>query len=207
MSHSISNAYKKYLTDNLYTPRIIIDAAFPFFKERLEAIRYNKHRTPIVLMPFDTINSEFVKKFQEEDYDIKFGHIDTGQDFFTHDYGKWDVCISNPPFSKKLEVFKKLNAAKSPWAMIMNVMALNYEEIIRYFVDNPVELLFFDRRVSYDGNPSSFGSCFVCNDMMLSDVQFVKLPHNNTGKNFTPSSMYTDEELEKCNLKFKNKMN
>jgi hypothetical protein len=205
MSYSIAKAYSGKKTDNLYTPRFLVEAAYPFFIERLKLIRQTKYRKPIILCPFDTINSEFVKLFQQ-DYDVKFGHIDTGQDFFTHNYGQWDACISNPPFSKKLDVFKRLNSFKQPWAMVMNVMALNYEEIIRYFADNPVELLFFDRRVSYDGNPSSFGSCFVCNDMLTSEVKFAKLPHNNVGKHFEPSSMYTDEELEFCNLKYRNKM-
>jgi hypothetical protein len=204
MSLSISEAFSKHKTDNLYTPRILIDGAFPHLSQRLEAIRYNKHRKPIVLSPFDTADSEFVKKFYEEGYEVKYGHISTGEDFFTYDYGNWDACISNPPFSKKLEVFKRLNSFRRPWAMIMNVMALNYESMIRYFADNPVEILFFDRRVSFDGNPSSFGSCFVCNDMLMNDIEFEKLPHNNVGKNFVPSSMYSKEELAKCNSKYNN---
>jgi hypothetical protein len=206
MSHSISQAFSKSKTDNLYTPRILIDSAFSYFKERIELVKHEKHKVPIILCPFDTKDSEFVIKIREEGYDVKYGHISTGQDFFTYDYGKWDICISNPPFSKKLDVFKKLNTFKQPWAMVMNVMALNYEEIIRYFSDNPVELLFFDRRVSYDGNPSSFGSCFVCNDMLTSDVKYAKLPHNNAGKYFIPSSMYTKKELASCNLKYLGKL-
>jgi hypothetical protein len=203
MSKSISQAFTTHKSDNLYTPKIIIDAVFPIFKERLEAIRQDKHRDPIVLCPFDTSHSEFVIKFLENGYQVKYGHISTGEDFFEYDYGKWDICVSNPPFSKKLEVFKKLNAFRQPWAMIMNTMALNYEEIIRYFADNPVELIFFDRRVSYNGDPSSFGSCFICNDMLMSEVKFIKLPHNNTGKNFNPSRMYTKEELKNCNLRYR----
>jgi hypothetical protein len=192
MSHSINQAFsntkKGNKNDELYTPKLLVDAVYPIFSERLEAIRYDKHRTPVVLCPFDLETSEFVIKFSEK-YDVKFGHISTGEDFFTHDYGKWDACISNPPFSRKLDVFKKLDSFRSPWAMICNVMALNYHVVINYFTDNPKELIFFDKRVSFNGNPSSFGSCFVCNDMMLTEVKYLKLPHNNVGKNFIPSRM------------------
>jgi hypothetical protein len=179
--------------DEYFTPRIIIDGAFPLFKERLEVVKHDENRTPIVLCPFDTNKSEFVKKFQMEGYQVKYGHISTGEDFFNYDYGKWDICISNPPFTKKLEIFKRLDFFKKPWAMISNAMILNYQEIINYFSDNPKELIFFDKKISYDGNLSSFGSCFICNDILIDKIKYIKLSHNNAGKYFIPSEMMINE--------------
>jgi hypothetical protein len=184
INQAFSNTKKGNINDELFTPRLIIDAAFPLFKKRLEGMK-----APIVLCPFDLQSSEFVKIFQEAGYVVKFGHISTGENFFIHDYGSWDICISNPPFSRKLEIFKRLDSFKKPWAMISNVMALNYQEIINYFADNPKEIIFFDKRISYNGRPSSFGSCFICNDILINKVQYIKLPHNNVGKNFMPSEM------------------
>jgi hypothetical protein len=190
INQAFSNTKNKNKNDELYTPPILVDAVYDLFCERLESIRRHYHRTPTVLCPFDTKDSEFVIKFGKN-YNVKYGHISTGQDFFEYDYGQWDVCISNPPFSRKLDVFKRLNSFRNPWAMICNVMALNYHEIINYFSDNPVELIFFDKRVSFNGNASSFGSCYICNDMIMNDVKFIKLEHNNVGKYFVPSRMLT----------------
>lgn len=74
--------------------------------------------------------------------------------------------------------------------MLMNTMALNYNEIGNYFADNPVELLIADKRISFDGNPSSFNSCYVCKDFLPTRLEFVHVEHNNTGNNFVPSRMY-----------------
>jgi hypothetical protein len=68
-------------------------------------------------------------------------------------------------------------------------MALNYHEIINYFVENEPEIMFFDKRVSFNGKPSSFGSCYVCRNFLTQKIICHSLPHNNTGKNFIGSRM------------------
>jgi hypothetical protein len=190
MAHSISSAFTKNKTDNLYTPKILVDPIIPYLKEKVQYYRQVKYREPIIWCPFDLESSEFVIMCKENGFKCEFSHIDRGQDFFEYEPKHWDIAISNPPFSRKLDVFKRLNSFRNPWAMIMNVMAFNYEEINRYFADNLVEVMFFDRRISFNGNPSSFGSCYVCNDFLNRDIRFEKLPHNNAGKNYTPSRMY-----------------
>lgn len=74
--------------------------------------------------------------------------------------------------------------------MLMNAMAINYHEIGEYFADNPIELLIPDKRISFDGNPSSFNSCYVCKNFLPTRLEFVHVEHNNTGKNFVKSRMY-----------------
>jgi len=97
MAHSISKAYKSKRTDELYTPSILVQPIIKYVSNFIS--KHNK--PPTILCPFDTESSEFVQAFKNITT-VKYGHINTGQDFFTHDYGDWDICVSNPPFSRKL---------------------------------------------------------------------------------------------------------
>jgi hypothetical protein len=112
-----------------------------------------------------------------------------GKDFFNWQPDEWRFTISNPPFSRKLDVFKRLDILGKPWAMLCNIMCLNYMEVGNYFVDNPCQILIPDKRVSFDGNASSFCSGYFCKDFLDRDLLFCHVPHRNTGKDHTPSRM------------------
>jgi hypothetical protein len=203
---SFKKAFNK--NDELYTPPVLVDVIVPFLmdwyrhtsiKEGVKPFKYNyildpktvKEYRPIIWCPFDTEDSEFVIKFKELGFDVVYSHVDTGQDFFEYEPENWDIAISNPPFSSKLEVFKKLNSYRKPWIMAMNMMAINYSEIGNYFADNPVALIIPDKKISFDGNTSSFCTGYVTRGFLPDEaVKFVHVPHNNTGVNFAPSRMY-----------------
>jgi hypothetical protein len=124
---------------------------------------------------------------------VHHSHLTVGtfqKDFFdyTHkEFGEFDLIISNPPFSKKLKVFERLYEAKRPFAMLCNLMCLNYHEVGSFFITRPLELIIPNKRVSFDGNPSSFNTAWFCTDFLENELTFIHLPHNNTGKNFVGS--------------------
>lgn len=156
---------------------------------------YNKlkkelKREPIIWLPFDTKDSEYVKFCKNNKFKYICSHIWDGKDFFKFEPKIWDIAISNPPFSKKLDVFKRLNSFNKPWAMLTNIMCLNYQEIGNYFADNPCQLLIVDKRVSFNGRPSSFNSSYICNNFLPKDLIFVHIEHNNAKDKFTPSHMF-----------------
>jgi hypothetical protein len=191
MPVSSFNKIAKRDNDELYTPKILVDPMIKYIVDydNNKNAGTNSHIT--VWCPFDKEKSEFVLALQENKINVEYSHIDYGQDFFTYEPKNWDLAISNPPFSRKLDVFKRLDSFDKPWAMIMNVMALNYMEINNYFYENPpIQLLFFDKRVSFNGNPSSFGSCYVCRDILPKDLVFEHLDNCNSGDNYIPSRMY-----------------
>lgn len=203
MSKSIAQAYSFKNKDECYTPKILVECIKPFFDRWIcntgikKITKYfnetGEMRSIRVWLPFDTIDSEFYYFFTERypDINVIVSHLSTGQDFFTwQPEVDFDIVISNPPFSRKLDVFKRLNSFGKPWAMVMNTMSLNYMEIGNYFADNPIQLLIPDKRVSFNGNPSSFNSCYVCKDFLPKDLMFVHLPHCNSGKDYVPSRMY-----------------
>lgn len=159
--------------DERYTPPILVEPILKYIP-----------KNATVWCPFDKENSQFVKKLSV-DHKVIFSHIDYGQDFFNYKpKEKYDYIVSNPPFSRKLDILKKLYAEKERFALLLNLECLNYQEIGNFFVGKHLELLIVDKKVSFDGNTASFNTNYFCNGVLPSQLIFEHLPHNNTGKNF-----------------------
>ena len=105
----------------------------------------------------------------------------------------YDYIISNPPFSKKLEVLDRLYKLNKPFAMLMNIECLNYQVIGEFFLDKPLQLLIVDKKISFDGNTASFNTSYFCNKILPKDLIFTHLENNNTGDNFIGSKMKVGE--------------
>jgi len=184
------------VSDEYYTPPVIVQPIVDYLKRKYERkfVQYkippDKRRLPIVWCPFDTADSEYVHLFEEAGFPVIYSHIWDGRDFFRWEPSCWEICVSNMPFSKKLHVLDRLNSLNRPYAMLCNIESLNYQEVAGYFVEFPVQLMLFDKKVSYNGHTSAFASGYFCRDILNRDVEYVHLEHNNTGKNFTGSRMY-----------------
>lgn len=181
--------------DELYTPVILAESIIPFvemFKKR------EKLEKPIVWCPFDNEKSEIVQVLKRIGCDVFFSIIkeENGDFFELLPPCDCDLIISNPPFSLKLEVFKRLDELRIPYAMLMNYMALGYQVVGNYFADNPKQLIIPDKKVSFDGNCASFNTLWVCRDFLEKDLYFIHLENNNSYKFFKPSAML----CESCRL-------
>ena len=197
MAHSIRKACANR-NDELYTPEVLVNAIQPELDLLIKKIRIQKNKEPIIWLPFYKNQSEFVYMCKKWKYKYIYSHISSGKDFFKYEPKEWDIALSNPPFSKKLDVFKRLDQLNKPWAMIMNIMALNYQIIGNYFADHPCQMLIVDKRVSFNGNQSSFNSSYICgNNFLEKDLIFKHITHNNTKKHFKKSRMYEFKE-KKC---------
>lgn len=166
--------------DEYYTPRILVEPIVPYIKP---------HST--VWCPFDTEESEFVTCFLENGIDVVHSHIWEGKDFFEYEPKHYDYIISNPPFSRKLEVFERLYELDKPFAMICGLTILNYQEVGEFFLDKDLQLLIVDKKVSFDGNTASFNNSYFCHDMLPKDLIFTHLDNNNSKGYFKPSGMFT----------------
>ena len=103
--------------DEYYTPPILVKPIIKYLKP---------HAT--IWCPFDTKNSEFVIILKEQGFNVIYSHIWYGQDFFLYEPKEhYDYIISNPPFTKKLDVFKRLYELNKPFAMICGLPILNYQ--------------------------------------------------------------------------------
>jgi hypothetical protein len=181
--------------DEYYTPAIFVEPIIKHFDIWKRKFIKENNRLPIVLAPFDTENSEYVialKKYNN--HILKFGHISTGQDFFTYVYGDYDIVISNMPFSLKTNIMIKPCEEKKSFALVCSLMSLNHLSIANIFAKYHLQLLGFNRHISYNGKPSAFTSGYFCSNFLERDLIFENLEHNNTGKMFTPSRMYEDNQ-------------
>lgn len=165
--------------DEYYTPPILVKPIIKYLKPN-----------STVWCPFDTEKSEFVILLKESGFNVIYSHIWYGKDFFMYQPSEhYDYIISNPPFTRKLEVFKRLYKLNKPFAMISGLPILNYQEIGKFFLDKPLQLLIFDKKVSFDGNTASFNNSYFCYNILPKDLIFEHLEHNNTGKNYVGSRM------------------
>jgi hypothetical protein len=170
--------------DEYYTPAVLVSPIVAHVKAG-----------STVWCPFDTERSEFVIQLRAAGHNVLCSHIWYGLDFF--DYvpeTAYDCIVSNPPFSRKLEVLSRLYALEKPFAVLLGLPILNYQEIGSFFLDKPLQLLIVDKKVSFDGNTASFNSSYFCRGMLPSDLMFAHLPHNNSGVHFVGSRMGLDLE-------------
>lgn len=163
--------YKFNKNDEYYTPSYAI---YPILK----------HLKPnsTVWCPFDKECSNYVKVFKENGFNVIYGHIETGEDFFDVDIPKCDYIISNPPYSLKGEVFKRLYETGIPFAMLINFQGIfDHRERFEMFKNNRVEILWLSPRVNYtkpneyktSGVP--FQSGYLCSNIFNEKLNFDSL--------------------------------
>ena len=121
----------------------------------------------IVWCPFDKTDSEFVKQISEKN-EVVWSHIDNGQDFFHYEPRKWDVIVSNPPFTNKRKYFERAISLNKPFALIMSNTWLNDAAPKQIFRQKDLQLLMFDKRMKFispdgrDNNKITFSSSYYC---------------------------------------------
>lgn len=157
--------------DEFYTPNYAIEPILKYIKPSSN-----------IWCPFDTQESNFVKLLIKAGHNVHWTHIDAGMDFFTQDTPTGiDYIISNPPYSIKFEVFKRLFEIGKPFAMLVGVVGL-FESSKRFnlFKENDFEIMYFDKRISYfksysDQKPSlnpPFSSVYICSGILRDKITF-----------------------------------
>lgn len=156
--------------DEFYTPVYAI----------LPLLKYLKPKSKI-WCPFDTKESNYVKVFESNEFDVAYTHIDSGDNFFDYLHPKEDYIISNPPYSLKTEVLERLFELNVPFAMLIGVVGL-FESKRRFelFKNNKFEIMYFDKRISYlksynDSKPllnPPFSSVYVCHNILPQQIVF-----------------------------------
>lgn len=130
-----------------------------------------------VWCPFDMSNSKYVEVLAAAGYKVIHSHIDEGKNFFTYEpEEEYDIIISNPPFSIKDDILKRLDELGKPYAMLLPVPTLQGQTRFPYLKD--IQYLGFDKRINYYKDPTmtktqdgvSFGSCYLCKKFLPRDL-------------------------------------
>ena len=176
MSNWLKKGIQFNIKDEYYTPPILVKPIIQYAKGT-------------IWCPFDTKDSEFVVQLKKNGNEVIYSHIWNDKDFFNYEPEHYDMIISNPPFSRKLEVLKRLYELNKPFAMVLGLPILNYQEVGNFFLDKELQLLIVDKKVSFDGNTASFNNSYFCYKMLPKDLMFVHLENNNSKKYYKPSNM------------------
>ena len=169
---NFSLAIKRSNTDEWYTPAEAVELIVPYLKQR----EYNK-----ILCPFDKEQSQFVRVLRAHGFEVTYGHIETGQDFFDIDnLQDYDAVVSNPPFSKRQTILERLFESCVPFAMIMNFNGLfDSKSRWKLFKDNRFELLVPLGRIHFfndncENNSPNFQSIYVAKGMSDKQIEFIE---------------------------------
>lgn len=163
----------KSKNDEFYTPQYAIDPIEKYLRKGSS-----------IWCPFDTEDSLFVKGFRRNGHTVIATHIDTGTDFFNCDIPECDYIISNPPYTKKGDVFRELFDIGKPFAMLVGVVGLfESQQRFNLFAHNNFEIMYLNKRVAYFKNYSEqkpslnppFSSVYICKDILPDRIVFEEI--------------------------------
>lgn len=138
-------------------------------------------KNAIVWCPFDKQDSKFVVLLKEAGFKVINSHIDDGQDFYTYEpKEKWDVIISNPPFTNKRKIFERALSFNKPFALLMSNTWLNDSAPVQLFLEKQLQLLLFDKRMRFLNNGEinnkiTFNTSYYCYDFLPNNLITEKL--------------------------------
>ena len=156
--------YSNGNNDECYTPN---NAVLPILKYI--------PKEAVIWCPFDTEESEFVKEISKTNKVI-FSHINNGQDFYNYEpKEKWDIIISNPPFTNKRKIFERALSFNKPFALIMSNTWLNDSAPKQLFKNKDLQLLMFDKRIKFlnkgvVNDKITFSSSYYCFEFLPKQI-------------------------------------
>lgn len=165
----------KVKNDELYTPIYAVDSIIKYIPKDKK-----------IWCPFDKEWSAFVQSFRRGGYQVVRSHIDDGQDFFEYEPDDYDIIVSNPPFSIKDKILKRLYDLGKPFAILLPMNSLQGKGRYELFKQG-IQMLAFDSRIGFHNpdcmdvpeNWSSFASAYFCRDVLPKDLIIEKLDKYN----------------------------
>ncbi len=135
--------------------------------------------------PFDEYWSAFYLTLKQYGFDVVRSSLSEGKDFFTYEPEEYDIIVSNPPFSKKDEVLKRLYQLGKPFAILLPLTTLQGQKRYKYFKEG-VQILAFDKRINYHTTSmhhftkgNHFASAYYCKDILSNDLIVEELVEYN----------------------------
>lgn len=161
-------------SDEVYTPAYAVKPIIKYISTFFDD-------DAIIWCPFDEEDSNYVIELRKAGYTVIATHINNGQDFFEYEPEQYDLIISNPPFSLKDKILKRLNELGKPFAMLLPLPTLQGQKRFEYLKN--CQALIFDKRINYFKNKETkeiqtgvaFASIYICKDILDKDLIFEEL--------------------------------
>jgi hypothetical protein len=176
-------------SDECLTPRYAVEPIIPFLKAK---------GFKNIWCPFDTKDSFYYKLLFKNFYKnmgldgcVWASHKDDGTIFGNFfympkqflDFIQLDCFVSNPPFSLKDKVLKKLFNLGKPFAMLMPITALGGKKRQEMFKKYGIEVLFLGERTGfYTKNDltqikekNHFECCYICHNLLPEKIMYANM--------------------------------
>ena len=129
--------FSKGKNDEMYTPRYGV----------LPIVKYLP-KSAIIWCPFDRDEHNFPVVLREHGFKVVNSHISYGQDFYDYEPEKWDIIVSNPPFTAKRKIFERCISFGKPFALLMTNTWLNDASKLRLNPQIPRKLAHDDKPIT-----------------------------------------------------------
>ena len=162
---------RKSMGNEYYTPFYAVEPILEFLPK-------NK----IIWCPFDEEWSAFYHLLTEKGFGVIRTSLKEGYDFFEYQPEKWDILVSNPPFSYRDDVLKRAFSFNKSFALLLPVNSIQGKTRYNIF-NNEIQLLCFDGRVDYHTRESMhetmkgsyFGSAYFCRNLLPTKLEMRRL--------------------------------
>lgn len=167
-------AGRGYESDECLTPRYAVTPIIKYLEDR----DYSN-----ILCPFDKDDSFYVRELKFLGFNVTNSHLETMDFFNITDFSNIDCIVSNPPFSIKDKVLKRLYEVEKPFAILLPQNSLQAIGRVNLFMEYGLEYLGFDKRINFYTNGdmtkwrkgNHFASGYFCKDVLPEKLIFEKL--------------------------------
>lgn len=136
----------------------------------------------VLWCPFDKATSSYVRVFEKAGYHVLHSHIDEDKNFFFYEPEEpYDIIVSNPPFSVKDDILRRLAELNKPYAMLLPLPTLQGQKRFDDLVNS--EALIFDKRINFFTDEAqtqmakgvAFASIYICKGVLPEKLIFERL--------------------------------
>ena len=172
MKKTMINYIKKPKFDNLYTPDYAIKPLLKYIPRGIT-----------VWEPCDSGISKITKLLKKHGCTVI--STDKKENFFEYmPKQKFDMIITNPPYSLKDDFLKKCYEWKKPFCLLLPLTALEGKKRGNLFRKNNIEVMILDGRVDFTGKKSTwFNTSWFCYNVLPKQLIFEKLEKSNNNEN------------------------
>jgi len=172
MKKAMIEYMKKSKNDELYTPEYAIVPLLPYLE---------RFKNKVFWECTDFGKSNITKVLRKNGFKVVTSHINDGRDFFEYQPDKWDILITNPPYSLKDKFLERAYDLGNPFCFLLPLTTLEGIKRSKLFRRYGVELLVLDKRVNFMRNrrPCYFNTSWFCWKVLPEKLMFIELLGGN----------------------------